>query len=71
MRNNNYAPYCVICQTRNHEAGCGVDFENGIHICMDCATGISSAVIRYFAEHKEIYHAYHENIDEDEVTFDD
>ena len=47
-------PYCVICEAHNHKAGCGIVFDNGIHICMDCAKGIYDLLDQFFAEELDV-----------------
>lgn len=45
-----YAPYCDICKTHNHKAGYGIAFENGAHICMECALDIYDMLDDWFRE---------------------
>ena len=73
MRNKKYAPYCVICRSRNYQAGFGIDIENHAHVCMDCAINISSIAMNFIAEHTELYHdngCYADVVAKD-ATYDD
>jgi len=45
-----YAPYCDICKTHNHNAGYGIAFDNGAHICMECALNICDMLRNCFGE---------------------
>jgi hypothetical protein len=50
MVTKEYAPYCVICRTHNHKAGYGIAFENGTHICMECALDVYDILDDCFKE---------------------
>lgn len=52
-RKNTNIPYCVICHTRNYNAGFGISFEGGSHICMECAEGIHGIIEQWHEEHLE------------------
>ncbi len=60
-RNNNYIPCCVVCHTRNYNAGFGISFEGGAHICMECAEGIHSIIEQW---HEECQNRSSSNSDE-------
>lgn len=54
MRTNNSTPICIICRTHNRNAGFGIQYEHGVHICMECALDLAE-FITVFSEEYEIY----------------
>ncbi len=54
MRKNYAPPICCICRTYNRKAGIGIQVENGVHICMECASDISE-IVKNFSEEYDIY----------------
>ena len=43
-------PICAICETHNESANYGIQFSNGVHICMDCAADIHDLVEDFYNE---------------------
>ena len=41
--------YCVVCRT--HSDGAGLTFDDGTHICYDCAETIHNVMIQWHEEH--------------------
>lgn len=46
-------PICAICETHNESANFGIQFSNGLHICMDCATDIHDLVEDFYYEQSQ------------------
>ena len=66
VKNIPYVPYCDICKTHNHKSGYGIAFDNGAHVCMECALNICDMLRNCFGvqiPHKE----ENENIGADAV----
>ena len=48
-RKNTNNRYCVVCRT--HSDGAGLTFEDGVHICLDCAETIYNIMGQWHEDH--------------------
>ena len=48
-RKNINTRYCVVCRT--HTNGAGLTFEDGTHICLDCAESIYNIMGQWHEDH--------------------